>query len=162
MPGKEKKTRETPKITPYGGKEEDKIIPFEGKARQKEEKKEKEKKVQRIIPVQGKTRKEEEKEIKPFPVEGKGKKEEDKEEKQRKKVQRIIPFEGKAKEKKETLATLFGERMLRSMPSDEVGIAPADPPVGLPTGRPRHHSPLPRVSATVPQRCFSTPPSLPP
>ena len=43
-------------------------------------------------------------------------------------MQRIIPFEGKAKEKKETLATVFGERMLGSMPSDEVGIAPADPP----------------------------------
>ena len=47
---------------------------------------------------------------------------------QRKKVQRIIPFEGKAKENKETLATLFGERMLGTMPSDEVGIAPAEPP----------------------------------
>ena len=128
MPGKEKKARRTPKITPYRGKEEQKIIPFQGKARQKEEKKEKEKKVQRIIPFQGKARKEEEKEGKPFPFEGKRKKEEEKEEKQRKKVQRIIPFEGKAKEKKETLATLFGERMLGSMPSDEVGIAPADPP----------------------------------
>ena len=42
-------------------------------------------------------------------------------------MQRIIPFQGKAKkeEKKETLATLFGERMLGGMPSDEVGVAPA-------------------------------------
>ena len=131
MPGKEKKTRSTPKITPYRGKEEHKIIPFEGKARQKEEKKEKEeKKVQRIVPFQGKARKarEEEEKGKPFPFEGKGKKEEEKEEKQRKKGQRIIPFEGKAEQKKETLATLFGERMLGSMPSDEVGIAPAAPP----------------------------------
>ena len=129
MPGKEKKTRKTPKITPYPGKEEHKIIPFAGKARQKEEKKEKEeKKVQRIIPFQGKASKEEEKEGKPFPFEGKGKKEEEKEEKQRNKVQRIIPFEGKATEKRETLATLFGERMLGNMPSDKVGIAPAAPP----------------------------------
>ena len=126
---KEKKMRRIPKITPYRGKEEHKIIPFEGKARKKEEEKEKEeKKVQRIIPFQGKARKEEEKEEKPFHFEGKGTKEEEKEEKQRKKVQRIIPFEGKAKEKKETLATLFGEGMLGSMPSNEVGIAPAAPP----------------------------------
>ena len=48
-------------------------------------------------------------------------------------MQRIILFEGKAKEKKETLATLFGERMLGSMPSDEVGIAPADPPQPRPS-----------------------------
>ena len=128
MPGKEKNARRTPKITPYRGKEGQKIIPFQGKARQKEEKKEKEKKVHRIIPYQGKARKEHEKEGKPFPFEGKRKKEEEKEEKQRKKVERIIPFEGKAKEKKETLATLFGERMLGSMPCAEVGIAPADPP----------------------------------
>ena len=128
MPGKEQKTRRTPKITPYQGKEEHKIIPFEGKGRQKEEKKEKERKVQRIIPYQGRARKEEEKEGTPFPFEGKGKKEEEKEEKQQKKVQRIIFFEGKAKEKKETLATLFGDWMLGSMLSNEVGIAPAAPP----------------------------------
>ena len=55
-------------------------------------------------------------------------------------MKRIIPFEGKVKkeeekehekeeekEKKETLATVFGERMLGSMPSDEVGVAPAAP-----------------------------------
>ena len=73
MPGKEKKVRRIPKITPYRGKEEHKIIPFQGKARQKEEKKEKEKKMQRIIPFQGKARKEEETEGKPFPFEGKRK-----------------------------------------------------------------------------------------
>ena len=74
-------------------------------------------------------KKEEEKEEQLFPFEGKAKKEEQKDEKQPKKVQRIIPFEGKAKkeEKKETLASLFGERMLGSMPSDEVGVAPAAP-----------------------------------
>ena len=48
-------------------------------------------------------------------------------------MQRIIPFEGKAKEKKETLATLFGERMLGSMPSDEVGTSPACRPTDGPT-----------------------------
>ena len=158
MPGKEKKRWKTPKITPYRGKEEhkkeekrvkkvEKIIPFEGKAKKKEEKEEKqEKKVQRIIPFEGKAKKEEEKEEKLIPFEGMAKKEEEKEEKlflfegkankdqekeekQGKKVQRIIPFEGKAKmeEKKETLATVFGERMLGSMPSDEVGLAPEAP-----------------------------------
>ena len=88
-----------------------KIIPFEGNAKKKQENEEKHrKKVQRIIPIQGKAKKEEEKE-----------------QKQGKKVQRIIPFERKAKkeEKKETLATLFGERMLSSMPGNEVGVPPA-------------------------------------
>ena len=84
--------------------------------------------MQRIIPFQGKAKTEEEKGGKPFPFEGKRTKEDEKDERQRKKVQRIIPFEKKAKEKKETLATLLGERMLGSMPSDEVGIAPAETP----------------------------------
>ena len=83
-----------------------KIIPFKAKKREEREEKQ-EKKVQRTIPF-----------------EGKAKKEEGEEEKQGKRVQRIIPFK---EERKETLATLFGERMLGSMPSDEVGVAPAAP-----------------------------------
>ena len=46
-----------------------------------------------------------------IPFEGTAKKEEGKEEKQGKRVQRIIPFK---EERKETLATLFDERMLGS------------------------------------------------
>ena len=124
MPRKEKKGRRTPKITAYRGKEEhkkqekrerkvQKIIPFEGKAKKKEEKVEKQENVQRIIPLQGKAKKEEEKE-----------------EKQGKRVQSIIPFN---EQNKETLTTLFGERMLGSMPSDEVGVAPAAPPPPRPS-----------------------------
>ena len=130
MPRKEKKRRRTPKITLHRGKEEHQkeakgeekvrnLIPFEGKAKKNEEKEEKQrKKVQRVIPF-----------------EGKAKKEEEKEEKQGKKVQRIISFEGKApkEEKKYTLATLFGERMLGSIPSDEVGVAPAAPATPRPS-----------------------------
>ena len=152
MPRKSKKSRRNPKITPYRGKEKQKIVPFQGTAGQSEGKKKKEKKVQRIIPFRGKAKIGEEKGGKPSPFEGKRKKEDEKDQRQRKKVQRIIPFEEKAKEKKETLATLFGERLLGSMPGDEVGIAPAETPqprLSAPTGRPRDHSPLPRVSATL-------------
>ena len=97
------------------------IIPFEGKAGKEEEKEEK------LIPFEGMAKKEEGKEEKLFPFEAK--KEEEKEEKQGKKVHRIVPLEGKAKkeQKKETLATLFGKRLLGSMPSDEVGVALAVP-----------------------------------
>ena len=111
MPGEERKRKEEHKNEEKREKKGQTIIPFKAKKREEREEKQ-EKKVQRTIPF-----------------EGKAKKEEGKEEKQGKKVQRIIPFK---EERKETLATLFGERMLRSMPSDEVGVAPLAPAPALP------------------------------
>ena len=106
MRGKERKRKEEHKNEEKREQKVQKIIPFKAKKREEREEKQ-DKKVQRSIPF-----------------EGKAKKEEGKEERQGKRVHSIIPFK---EERNETLTTLFAERMLGSMPNDEVGVAPAAP-----------------------------------
>ena len=68
----------------------------------------------------------------------------------------------KEREGRPTLAALMEERLLRSMPRDELGVLakprrPAFWPTDRPTRRRFSRSKGHTLSTTVPQRCFSTP-----
>ena len=97
--------------------------------------------------------------------EKKEREEKEKKQKEKRPKDRIVPWEEmvenerKEKEKEKeregppTLAALMGERLLGSMPTDEVGIrpeGPVAPPVGLPTGRPKEYSPVQGVRPPAP------------
>ena len=111
------------KITPWDEmtEEEKAKVQKEKKERQEREKKKEDVKVQKD-------------EITPWdkmPEEEKEKVQKEKKERQEREKKENEDVKGEEKEeekeKKETLTTVFGERMLGSMPSDEVGVAPAAP-----------------------------------
>ena len=62
----------------------------------------------------------------------------------------------KEREEHPTPAALMEERLLRSIPSDEVRIPqqPSSPPFGLPIGPPDEDSPVPSVRTSTP-RCHN-------
>ena len=103
-----------------------------------------------------------------------GREDKEKKQKQRRPKDRIVPWEemlenewkGNEKENERegrpTYAPLIKERLLRNMPSDELGVPPKAPrpalrPTGRPTGRRSARSRGEILGATVPQLCCSTP-----